>query len=46
MGENQMVVGIQGHKIQLPESLKDDLAKHYQNFKYYGTPKVYPELDY
>ena len=46
IGRQQMVVGIQGHKIQLPESLKDDLAKHYQNFKYYGTPKVYPELDY
>jgi hypothetical protein len=44
IGRQQMIIGIEGHKIQLPDSITDDLLKHYQNFKYYGIPKVYPEL--
>jgi len=44
IGRQQMIIGIEGHKIQLPDSITDDLLKHYQNFKYYGIPKVYPEF--
>ena len=44
IGRQQLLVGIDGYKIQLPESLVNELSNHYQNFKYYGVCKSYPSV--